>query len=112
MPTHPPRAARSADDARTQAATLFDAAARTTREIDADARLRCLAAGQALAHALPAATPPPPRYAPDARDTADPAPLIRAALRILGELPLSQFAAADIRDATVQGRRALRLLPR
>ena len=112
MPTHPPRPARPADDARARAAALFVAAARTGRDIDAAARLRCLAAGQALTRALPAGTPPLPLHARDGRDTADPAELIRSALRVLGALPLSAFAATDIRAATVQGRRALRELPR
>lgn len=111
MPIQPTRPTHTVDEARAKAASLFNAAARTALDIDSGARLRCIAAGQALAHALPADAPPLQRHEPDAGGPINPVGQIKAALRILGALPLSQFAATDIRDATVQGRRALRLLP-
>lgn len=101
---------RLADSARIRAANFFDVVARSRLVIDPGARLHCLAAGRALISALPA----------EARESinrqssveaVDPTLLVRAALHVLGSLPLEQFAARDIRDATEYGRRALRRLP-
>jgi hypothetical protein len=100
-------AERRADPARISAANLFDAAARCNLTMDPGARLHCLAAGQALIGALPADA----RGATFRQSSADPSSLVRAALHALGSLPIEQFAARDIRDATEHGRRALRRLP-
>ena len=111
MPIDPKLPAeRRADPARIRAAHLFDAAARSNLTIDPGARLQCLAASQALIGSLPAEA----REAISRQSSAqpaDPASLVRAALNVLGSLPLEQFAARDLRDATEHGRRALRRLP-
>ncbi len=112
MPQDRPSSPQSAANLiRTEAAALFGLAARTTAEIDGGARLHCLAAHQGLTDAvatygLRAMVSPPARA--DARDAVT---FVRDALRLLGSLPLEQFAARDVRDAAEHGRRALRLLP-
>ena len=109
-PSYPLTDLSEADAARVRASRLFMAVARADQHVDHDARLRCVAAAQALTDALPIEVPAPLRQV-DPGDVIDPSEFVRSALHVLGSLPLEQFAARDIRGACEHGRRALYRLP-
>lgn len=85
--------------ARTHAAALFAAAARSDRAASST-QLHCLAAWSALDVTS--------MVVPGLTGEAEPDELVTQALRILGELDTSDFAHPDVLAAARHGRRALR----